>query len=123
MTITTSTMVSANSNSTSFTEARIVVVRSVRICTFTAEGSDACNWGSNFLMRSTTLMMFAPGWRWMLTMTAGVRFIHAASRVFSVPSITFATSTEPHRSPVVIGDDNRLILIAATKSWSLAPMV
>ena len=40
-----------------------LVVRSVRICTFTADGSDACSCGSNFLIRSTTLMMFAPGWR------------------------------------------------------------
>ena len=72
ITMTTSTMVNANSNSTSFTDARIVVVRSVRICTFTADGSDACNCGSNFLIRSTTLMMFAPGWRWMFTITAGV---------------------------------------------------
>ena len=61
MTITTSTMVSISSNSTSFTEARMVVVRSVRICTFTAEGRDACNCGSSFLIRSTTLIMFAPG--------------------------------------------------------------
>ena len=57
----------------------MVVVRSVRICTFTAIGNEACSWGKSFLIRSTTLMMLAPGWRWMLTITAGVRFIHAAS--------------------------------------------
>ncbi len=88
----TRAMVSISSNSTSSTEARIVVVRSVRICIFTAAGIDAWSWGSRVLMRSTTAMMFAPGWRWMLRMTAGVRFIHAASLAFSVPSTTVATS-------------------------------
>ena len=39
----TSAIDSINSNYTSLTEARMVVVRSVRICTFTAVGSDACN--------------------------------------------------------------------------------
>src|ERR1700723_1285376 len=100
ITMTTSTMVNANSNSTSFTDARMVVVRSVRICTFTAEGSDACNCGSSFLIRSTTLMMFAPGCRWMLTITAGVSFIQAASRVFSVPSITLAMSLSRTGAPL-----------------------
>src|SRR5712672_964713 len=61
MTNTTSTMVSINSNWTSETEARIVVVRSVSISTFTAVGSAACSCGSNFLTRSTTAMMLAPG--------------------------------------------------------------
>ena len=78
-TITTSAMASINSNSTSFTEARIVVVRSVRICTFTALGRAACNCGSRVLIRSTTLMMLAPGCRWIFMITAGVKFIHAAS--------------------------------------------
>ena len=78
-TITTSPMASISSNSTSSTDARIVVVRSVSICTFTALGSDACSCGNSFLMRSTTLMMFAPGCRWIFTITAGVKFIHAAS--------------------------------------------
>ncbi len=32
----------------------------------------ACSCGSSVLMRSTTAMMLAPGWRWMFTMTAGV---------------------------------------------------
>jgi hypothetical protein len=49
ITITTSPMVSINSNSTSFTDARIVVVRSVRICTFTAAGSDCLQLRQQFL--------------------------------------------------------------------------
>jgi len=92
MTITTSAMVSMSSNWTSFTEARIVVVRSVSTCTLMACGSVAFNWGSRRSMLSTTLMMFAPGCRWMLTITAGVVFIHAAWRTFSALSTAVATS-------------------------------
>ena len=40
--------------------------------------SALCNCGSSLLMRSTTSMTLAPGWRWMLTITAGVSFIQAA---------------------------------------------
>ncbi len=72
-----------SSNSTSATEARMVVVRSVRICTFTAGGTEAWSWGSRSLMRSTTAMMLAPGWRWMFRITAGVVFIQAACWTFS----------------------------------------
>ena len=81
-----------SSNFTSATEARMVVVRSVKICTWTVEGSDWLNFGSSFLMLSTTEMMLAPGCRWILTMMAGTSFIHAACWLFSVSSITFATS-------------------------------
>ncbi len=63
MTITTSATVNASSNSTSATEARMVTVRSVRTSSFTALGSVACSCGRSFLTRSTTEMMFAPGWR------------------------------------------------------------
>src|SRR2546427_9222996 len=63
MTITTSPIVSMSSNSTSATDERIVVVRSVRIDTSTDEGKDALSCGNRALIRSTTAMMFAPGWR------------------------------------------------------------
>ena len=92
ITITTRTMVSISSNSTSSTEARMVVVRSVRICSLTAGGMEALSWGSRVLIRSTTAMMLAPGWRWMLRITAGVVFIQAACLTFSVSSTTVATS-------------------------------
>ena len=92
MTMTTRAITSISSNSTSSTEARMVTVRSVRMETLIACGSEARSWGSNALTRSTTAMMLAPGWRWMFRMTAGVSFRHAACRVFSVSSITFATS-------------------------------
>ena len=92
ITSTTSTTASTSSNSTSATEARIVVVRSVRTSTSTAAGSAARNCGKRAWMRSTTSMTLAPGCRWMFMMTASVVFIQPARRVFSAPSVAFATS-------------------------------
>ena len=91
---------SINSNSTSFTDARMVVVRSVRTDTFTAAGRVLCSRGSSFWMLSTTWMMLAPGCRWMLTITAGWSFIHAACFTFSAPSITVATSESTTGAPL-----------------------
>ena len=51
-------------------------------------------------MRSTTWMMLAPGWRWMLRMTAGALFIQAACLTFSASSITFATSDSITGAPL-----------------------
>ena len=45
MTITTSTVVSSSSNSTSFTDARMVVVRSLMTCTLIPCGREASIWG------------------------------------------------------------------------------
>src|SRR5260221_4034016 len=81
ITITTSATASKSSNSTSRTEARIVTVRSVSSTTSTAAGRDAESCGSNCLTRSTTSMTLVPGWRWMLTMIAGVELAHAETRV------------------------------------------
>jgi hypothetical protein len=70
---TTSATVSISSNSTSRHRGADGVVRSVRMVILIAEGSDWLQAAAAvFLMRSTTSMMLAPGWRWMLTMTAGV---------------------------------------------------
>src|SRR5881396_458135 len=80
MTITTRAIVRISVNSTSATEARMVAVRSVSVVISIADGREALSWGSKRLMRSTTVMMLAPGCRWMLTMTAGLSFIHAAAR-------------------------------------------
>ena len=92
MTSTTSTTVTISSNWTSFTEARIVLVRSVRIEIDTDVGSVFFRSGSSALTRSTTSIMFVPGCRWIFTMMAGTVFIHAACLTFSAPSITVATS-------------------------------
>ena len=92
MTSTTSTTASKSSNSTSWTEARMVTVRSVNTATSIAAGSEACNCGSRLLMPSATAMTLAPGWRWMLTITAGVAFIQAPSLSFWASLTTEATS-------------------------------
>ena len=99
ITITTRPMVSMSSNSTSATEARTVVVRSVSTCTCTEAGRLAWSCGSRVLMASTTLMVLALDWRWMLTMMAGVWFIQAASLLFSTPLVTVATSLSSTGAP------------------------
>ena len=92
ITITTSATVSINSNCTSDTEARMVLVRSVRMLTWMALGSVAVRVGSSVLIRSTTEMMLAPGCRWMFMITAGTWFIQAAWRMFSASSLILAMS-------------------------------
>ena len=77
----------------------MVVVRSVRMFTFTDAGSEVVSCGSSCLMRSTTEMMFAPGCRWIFKMTAGVSFIQAAWRRFSASSTTSATSVSLTGAP------------------------
>ena len=100
MTITTSAMVSISSYSTSLTEARMVTVRSVSTRTCTLAGRLVRSCGSNFWMRSTTAMMLAPGWRWIFTMTAGVRSIQAACCEFSAASTMVATSEARTAAPL-----------------------
>ncbi len=100
ITSTTSTMVSPRVNSTSLTEARIVVVRSVRMWMSTEAGRVSLRRGRMFLMLLTTEMMFAPGCRWMLTITAGSLFIQAACRTSSIPSSTRATSLSLTGAPL-----------------------
>jgi len=97
---TTRATASISSNCTSSTEPRMVTVRSVSTSTWTAEGSEAWSWGRRRLMRSTTAITLAPGWRWMLTMTAGTSFIHAACRTFSASSITSATAERVTGAPL-----------------------
>jgi hypothetical protein len=100
MTPTTRPMVSSNSNLTSATDARMVLVRSVRMVMEIDGGSDRLNFGNCALMLSTTWMMFAPGCRWMLTMMAGTLFIQAASWLFSMSSFTSATSESRIGAPL-----------------------
>ena len=60
-TATTRKMVRTSVNSTSVTEARIVVVRSSSVSTFIAAGMFAVSLGSCALMSSTVSMTLAPG--------------------------------------------------------------
>ena len=121
ITMTTSAMTSISSNSTSWTEARIVVVRSVRIATSMAEGSDARSCGRSCLTRSTTAMMFAPGWRWMFRITAGTSFIQAACFRFSVSSMTLAMSERWMGEPFLYATTSGRYC-SEDRSWSLAPI-
>ena len=100
ITMTTSATVSISENCTSRTDARMVTVRSVRMVTFMEAGRLARSCGSSVFTRSTTWMMLAPGCRWMLRITAGVRFIHAASLLFSTLSMTLATSERATGEPL-----------------------
>ena len=63
-------------------------------------------------MLSTTLMMFAPGCRWMFTMTAGTLSIHAESSAFSTPSTTLATSVSMTGAPLLVGEHDLLEFLA-----------
>src|SRR5215469_151870 len=101
ITITTRPTVSINSNSTSFTEAWMLVVMSVMVVTVIDAGRLASSCGRICLMRLTTVMVLAPGWRWMFTITAGVVFIHAACFVFSTPLMTLATSFTKTGAPLL----------------------
>ena len=60
---TTSPMVRTSVNSTSFTEAWIVVVRFSTVSRVIAAGRTADNAGNFASMRWTVSMTFAPGWR------------------------------------------------------------
>ncbi len=99
VTITTSAIASISSNCTSVTEARMVVVRSDSTFTSSVAGSAACNCGSSALMRSTTSMTLAPGWRWMFSTIAGWLLAQAARRVSSAPSTARATSARRSGEP------------------------
>src|SRR4029434_4786348 len=92
--ITSTTRMTARVSSicTSWTEARIVVVRSVRTDTLTDEGRVDSSVGRSRFTRSTTWIRLAPRSRWMLTMTAGSVPIQAAWRTFSASSMVSATS-------------------------------
>ena len=61
ITITTRATARLSSNSTSCTEARMVLVRSVSTVTSTAAGRLPVSAGSSCLMRSTTWITLAPG--------------------------------------------------------------
>src|SRR5882672_875093 len=74
MTITTSATVSMSVNSISWTEARIVMVRSEVISRVAAGGIVARNSGRTALMLSTVLMMLAPGCRLIDMLTEGLPF-------------------------------------------------
>src|SRR5271166_376738 len=78
ITITTSAMVSTKVNSTSLTDARMVVVRSESTLTWTVGGIAASRLVSVFLIASVVLMTFAPGCLKTTRKTLRLPFDHAA---------------------------------------------
>ncbi len=100
MTRTTRKMVRTSVNCTSWTEARMVAVRSDSTSTLTEGGSVEESFGSSAFTRSAVSMMFAPGCRWMSTMTAGLRPTAPASRTFSTLSMTLPRSRRRTGAPL-----------------------
>ena len=122
ITATTSPTASSSSICVSCTDARIVVVRSVRTCVSIDAGSVAVSVGRIFFTLSTTWITLAPGCLRTFTMMAGVSSIHAASRAFSAPSMTCAMSLRWTGAPFLY-ETMMLRYSSALLSWSLASMV
>src|ERR1039457_5298098 len=101
MTMTTRNTVRIKVNCTSWTDARMVAVRSVRMETLIAGGMDALRRGNNAFTRSAVSMMLAPGWRWISMMTDGVLPTQPARRTFSTLSITSPMSPRRTGEPFV----------------------
>ncbi len=99
VTITTRAMAISSSCCTSVTEARMVWVRSVSTVTSIPAGRLSVMLGSSALMRSTTSITLAPGWRWIFSSTAWFSLAQAARRSFSAPSTISATSFRRSGAP------------------------
>ncbi len=91
-TMITSEIEMISESSTSRTEARIVVVRSITTLRLIAGEIEAPSCGSAARTRSTVSIMFAPGWRNMMIKTAFLPSTIPAVRTFSTESLTSATS-------------------------------
>ncbi len=99
---TTSTTSSSEISSvtcTSWTDARMVVVRSMTTPRSMPAGISACSSGISARTRSTVWMMLAPGWREMIISTAGLPSARPVVRTSSTPSLTTATSPTRTAAP------------------------
>jgi hypothetical protein len=85
-------MLSSSVNCTSFTEARMVVVRSLTRVSLTEPGSVFSSFDSAFFTRSAVATMLAPGSRWILRTTAGCPLKRTSVSLFSMAVTTRATS-------------------------------
>ncbi|KWV86430.1 hypothetical protein PFLmoz3_03863 [Pseudomonas fluorescens] len=101
VTMTTRAMAIRSSCCTSLTEARMVWVRSVSTVTSRPAGRLSVMLGSRALIRSTTSITLAPGWRWILSNTAWFSLAQAARRSFSAPSTICATSLSRSGAPLL----------------------
>ena len=96
----TSAIANSSARSTSRSEARMVVVRSIITSTLIALGIEARSVGSSALTRSTVSMMFAFGWRLISTRTEGRPLAEPALRRSCTESTTWATSPSPTAAPL-----------------------
>ncbi len=87
--------------STSFTDARIVVVRSSTISESMPCGIVALMYGSASRMRFTVAMMFAPGCREIMIGIDRFPFKYPAARMFCTESVTSATSASRTAAPLL----------------------
>ena len=87
--------------STSFTEARIVVVRSRTIVMSIPVGMEALTEGNSRRICSTVWMMLAPGWRKTVMVMPGLPLTKPAARTFCTESVTFATSDKCTAAPLL----------------------
>ena len=99
-TITTSPTATISVCSTSASEARMVVVRSLETDRSMSAGMEARSSGSMAFTRSTVSMMFAPGWRFRISRTEGLPLVMPALRRSSTPSDTSATSDRRTAAPL-----------------------
>src|ERR1700737_987103 len=100
ITITTSATVSMSVNSISWTEARIVIVRSEVMSRVAAGGIEARSSGRMALMLSTVLMMLGPGGGGIDIFAGGLPLAEPELRMSSIPSVTLATSLKRTGAPL-----------------------
>ncbi len=100
--VTTMTRLSAISSviSTSCSDARIVIVRSIATSSLMSPGRSASSSGNSARTASTVSMMFAAGWRVTFTITAGLPLKRPSVWMSSAPSTTFATSPKRTAAPL-----------------------
>ena len=87
--------------STSWTEERIVVVRSTMMVSLMAAGTEACKEGSVRRMRSTVSITLAWGCLKIMRTTEGLPSANPPARKFSTESRTSATSESLMAAPLL----------------------
>ena len=97
---TTSATEIASARSTSWSDARIVGVRSMYTLREMLAGMVARRCGSSARTRSTVAMMLAPGWRNRISMTAGSPLASPSLRRSCTESLTWAMSPRRTAAPL-----------------------
>ena len=89
----------------------MVVVRSSTIVMSMPAGMEALIEGSSRRTRSTVSMMFAPGWRKMMTVTARLAVQIAGGADVLHRVVDVGDVGQPHRRAVVVADDQRPVVL------------